>query len=725
MVKVIKLILGAATLIAIGFALWLWNPLPSNPNTQALSLGAKRYSAEVVRDQWGVPHIVGQRNVDTSFGLAYAHAEDDFETIQETIAATRGVLAQYRGRSAATTDYLVQLFDVWGAVERRYDEIPGDVIAIAEAYAAGANLYASQHPDEIWPGLAPFTAQDVIAGFVFKTPFFYGLDKPLMDLFDEQNKLEIALAPVGDDLAWSLTERGRTERGSNAIAVAAKRSPDKTARLLINSHQPMTGPVAWYEAHLHAQQGWRIQGGVFPGTPVILHGFNESLGWASTVNHIDLWDEYLLTRNPDNPNQYLLDGEWQDFERREVTLSIKLLGPFRFPAKRTILHSKHGPVIEVGDRTYALRYAGMGEVGQLEQYVRLNQATDYQSFMQAMELVQLPSINFVYADKDSNIAFIHNAQYPNRTAEAWDWSKGLPGDKSELIWQGYRPFAQVPKLINPQSGLIFNANNTPFTATDGADNLRPEQFPDSMGLAVNQTNRSWRLLELNDGVSPIGEAELLEQKFDIEYSKQSDAYANLQKIIALDWADSPQLAKAQNIIQRWDLRADIENPNAAMPITILRELFNNKDQDDTSPAALRSAAERAVAYLQSNYGRLNPKWGEVNRLLRGEFNQAVNGGPDLMRAIYSQGHGPNEKAYATVGDTWMAVVAWNQQGELSAKVLHQFGSATLDESSPHYADQAELFVKQQWREASFDLAKIRAHAADTYVVGGAENKRDH
>jgi len=708
---------GVAVTLSVAVALvWLWNPLPDNPSASALRLGADQFHADIIRDEWGVPHVIGQRNADTSFGLAYAHAEDDFQTIQETVAATRGVLARYRGQGAAPTDYLVQLFDVWGTIERRYQDIPKDVITIAEAYAAGANLYASEHPSETWPGLAPFTAKDVIAGFVFKTPFFYGLDKPLLDLFDESSHLEMALAPVGDDLAWSLVPRGRGERGSNAIAVAAKRSPDQTTRLLINSHQPLTGPVAWYEAHLHAEQGWRIQGGLFPGTPVILHGFTETLGWANTVNHIDLWDEYLLQRNPDNPNQYRLDGKWVEFERRDVTLMVKLLGPFRLPVTRTVLRSAHGPVIEAGDKTYAIRYAGMGEIGQLEQYVRLNQATDFSSFKKAMALLKLPSINYVYADKDNNIAFIHNAQYPNRLSEQWDWRKGLPGDRSDLIWHGYRDFSQVPKLINPQSGLVFNANNTPFSATDGDDNLTPSQFPNSMGLATKQTNRALRVLEMNDGVNPIGEPELLRQKFDIEYSKQSDAYATLQTVLSLDWSDSPELMAAQKIIQDWDRRADIDNPNTAMPLTILRELHKNKDTEDTSPMTLRAASQRAITYLMSNYGRLDPPWGEVNRLVRGDFNHPVDGGPDLLRAIYSNGHDADEKAYATNGDSWMALVSWGEQGQ-QAKVLHQFGSATADETSPHYADQAELFVNHQWRNATFDVTDIRSRASRVYQVG--------
>ncbi len=716
MKKIVQVSVAASLMLLAATAVWLWKPMPEAPSFQELSEGSQHFRAEILRDVWGVPHIVGLRNSDTSFGLAYAHAEDDFETIQETVAATRGVLARYRGRVAAPTDYMVQLMDVWGTVSRHYEGVPADIKEIAEAYAAGINLYAAENPESTWLGLPPFTAEDVVAGFVFKTPFFYGLDKPLLNLFDESTQLELALAPTSTTSAWTVSDQASPERGSNALAVSAKRSTDNSTRLLINSHQPMTGPVAWYEAHLHAQTGWKIQGGVFPGTPVILHGFTENLGWANTVNHIDLSDEYLLTLNPENSNQYLLDGKWYDFESKEVTLLVKLWSNFRFPAKRTVLRSQHGPVIKVNGKAYALRYAGMDEIGQLEQYARLNQATNLAEFMQAMSLQQLPSINYVYADKESNIGFIHNAQYPDRL-EGWDWSKGLPGDRSDLIWQGYRSFSQVPKLMNPSSGLVFNANNTPFSATDGDDNLRPENFPQSMGLARNQTNRSWRFIELNDGVTPLSEAEILKQKFDVEYSERSDYLLTLNKVMVQNWSDSDLLLEAQSLIKAWNRQANIENRHTAIAISVLRELHANKDKDDRSPQVLRAATERAAAYLTQNYGRLDPLWGEVNRLQRGDFNQPVSGGPDALRAIYSLGYKPDEKAYATAGDTWMALIAWDQNGKQDAKVLHQFGSATLDMESPHYSDQAELFVTEQWRNASFDIDQIRSSASRNYVIG--------
>ncbi|NND00274.1 MAG: hypothetical protein HKN85_08840, partial [Gammaproteobacteria bacterium] len=177
----------------LGIAAWLYHPLPQNPDAATLAAAAGQYHVEIIRDQWGIPHIVGRTDADTSFGLAFAHAEDDFATIQGTVAATRGVLARYQGKAAAPTDYLVALLGIWETIDRRYKtDVPDDVKAIASAYAAGLNLYAARNPQSTWQGLAPFKAEDVVAGFIFKTPFFYGLDKVLGDLFGEQHQAEIA-----------------------------------------------------------------------------------------------------------------------------------------------------------------------------------------------------------------------------------------------------------------------------------------------------------------------------------------------------------------------------------------------------------------------------------------------------------------------------------------------------------------------------------------------------
>lgn len=714
--KLVKWLGAGIGLSLFAAAAYLWDPLPENPSAETLSAAASDYDVEIIRDDYGVPHIYGVRDADVAFGVAYAHAEDDFSTIQETIAATRGVLSRYRGAKAAPTDYLVALMDVWPSVEAKYDsELPDDVRAIAEAYAAGLNLYAAENPDSVWQGLAPFSRHDVIAGFAFKSPFFYGFDETLLALFGDERSAQLSLDPVTGQEAWLIGPKSEPARGSNAVAVAPERAPDWATRLLINSHQPMSGPVAWWEAHLVSEEGLEIQGGLFPGTPVILHGFNRDLAWANTVNKPDLVDVYQLTINPRDKSQYRLDGEWRDFTMRYATIRIKLFGPFAFRARRKVLRSEHGPVIQAKHGDYAIRYAGMGEVRQLEQYYRLNKASDWRSFQDAMGLNALPSINYVYADRDGNVGFIHNGQYPNRR-EDWNWQNDLPGDRSDLIWQGYRPYSDVPFIYNPPSGFVYNANNQPFKATDGSGNLRERRLPTSMGLQTNDTNRSLRLLELARGLDKISREDLLAMKFDTTYAEGSVARDVVTSVLQNAWINEPEMKNAVEHLAEWDFQLNIENRHAALGgLTVMREL-TAEFTGERAPDPL-DAFREAVAYLEEHHGRIDPEWGEVNRLIRGEVNLPVSGGPDTLRAIYPESIGRDGTLRAAAGDTWIALVEWDRRGNQSAKVVHQFGAATKDASSPHYADQAPLFATESWRDALIEREDVEAAATRRYRPG--------
>ena len=211
---IVRGLIGLVVLVVLAAGALLLLDLPNRPakaDLPALLARAERYDVQIRRDDWGVPHILGRTNADAAFGLAFAHAEDDFATIQEVTLATRGKLAARNGLKAAPTDYIVSLLGVWKAVDAGYEtKLPADVRAVLEGYADGVNLYAAQHPGEVAPGLLPVTGKDIAAGFVFKTPFFYGLDGELKRLSD------LPADPM--------------PKGSNGVAVAPSRSADGATR---------------------------------------------------------------------------------------------------------------------------------------------------------------------------------------------------------------------------------------------------------------------------------------------------------------------------------------------------------------------------------------------------------------------------------------------------------------------------------------------------------------
>lgn len=688
-------LLAMLLLLAATDAVYYAATAPAMPATAPLIAKAKAYHVRIERDEFGVPHVFGHSDADVAFGFAVAHSEDDFSTIQDVAIATRGTLAAVNGPDAAVTDYLVHLLRVWETIDARYErDLPADVRKVLDAYADGVNFYAALHPEKVKRGLLPLTGRDIAAGFVFKTPLFYGLDHTLKEVIDPPKRTENL--PVG----------------SNGVAVSPSRNADGATRLLVNSHQPYTGPVAWYEAVLQSDEGWHVAGGFFPGSPFMLHGHNEHLGWANTVNAPDLADVYRLTINPDNPDQYKLDGRWVDFEKHDAAITVKLWGPFYWTFHREVLRSLHGPVMRTGHGVFALRYAGMNEVRQVLQYYRLDKAQNRDQWLAAMRLQALPSINYIYADEHGNIGYVYNGQFPNRKRGV-DWSGIVPGDRADLIWHGYLPFDRVPQLWNPNSGFVFNSNNTPFQATAPEDNLKPGDFDPEMGIQTNMTNRAYRAQETFGADRAITDEAFRRYKFDLSYSPKSELAHEIGEVLAVDPGGDAELKEAQRILRVWNRKTDVRNRSAALAVLMGVRVAPVQEGGPRKMQPL-AALKQSIAYLKAHFGRLDPQWGQLNRIRRGKLDLAIDGGPDVYRAVYGK---PQDDGTLTAvaGDTFVMFVTWDRSGKLSSQSVHQFGSATLDEEAKHYADQTPLFVAMKTKPVRFTAAQLKGHISSSYA----------
>jgi penicillin amidase/acyl-homoserine-lactone acylase len=510
-----------------------------------------------------------------------------------------------------------------------------------------------------------------------------------------------------------------TEFGSNTLAVSPLRSADGSTFLDVNSHQPWTGPVAWYEAHVHSEQGWDMSGGLFPATPVIVHGNNRDLGWAFTVDHPDLTDVYVLDINPENPLQYKFDGKWLTLEERQVPIQVKLTGRLVITVNQAVYWSMYGPTVKRPHGTYSIRYAGYGRVDIFQQLYRMNKATNFAEWQKAMKEGGLPCFNVGYADKAGNIYYLYNAMLPLRNP-GYNWALYLPGDTSDTLWTELLPFEKLPQVLNPPSGFIQNANSTPFLTTSGAGNPDPAQYPPAMGIEKYPSNRSLRAVELFSADPAITFEKFIADKFDMTYSANGSMAYYAGVIRDATFADPDQRA-GQALVRQWDLRANPESTTATlmqMTLNVLPE-FNEEvrlsslEQVRATSEQVLQAYQKAVKLLKDKFGRLDVPWGQVNRLVRGKVDLAVGGGPDLLHATYGDIQ-PDGRIKNNTGDSFVQLVRWDKQGVMKAFSIHQFGSATLDEASPHYADQAPLFVQRQLKPVWFDEADIRAHLEREY-----------
>jgi acyl-homoserine-lactone acylase len=684
-----KALLALAALLATLFVgLASWDGLTA---TASVADPVRKRDVRIVRDGWGVPHIFGKTDADVSYGLAIAHAQDDFRNLEEVIAAVRGRGGAITGEDGAKVDFAGALLGANQTAAAHYGELPPDTRALLEAYAQGLNEYAAGHrAEQRVRGLFPVNGQDIVAGFMLRSPFFFGLDKPLGAL--------VAGDPVPRDAGPA------DERGSNGFAVAGKRSADGVTRLIVNSHQPWEGGVSWWEVVVHSGQGWDFAGALFPGAPYPLLGHNKTLGWTNTVNRPDLIDVYKLVVN-DAGSEYRLDGKWLPLQSERVWLRVKL-GPVVLPVPRTIYRSAHGPVVRNDNGFFAIRYAGIDDVRQVTQYYRLNKARTRDEWQQAMEMQAISGTNFIYADAAGHIGMYYNARFPVRMKD-YDWKGVLPGDTSKTLWTRYLPWRADPMVVDPRAGWVGNSNNTPFLSTAPADEQQRADFPAEMGIETYVTNRALRYQSLFAGLGdkPISRDDLLRIKFDKGYDKAGWAGDWYREVMALDTTKAPALAAAQKLIGQWDWTLDCQGPADTLVTTAFaqaaRFAYLNKPRPDTA-AALREAVE----LLTTHYGRLDVPLGDFQRLRRGKVDLPICGGPETLRAIIGS-LAPDGRRVGNNGDGYIMLIEWAPDGAVTSSSVHQFGAATVRSRSPHYADQSAFFAAERWKRLDFDTAASR------------------
>ena len=719
-------------IVFVGLATWE----PFWAKRDDITLPERIYTAEIIRDDFGVPHIYGKTDADVAYGVAVAHAEDDFFTLQDVIAMSRGRYGAIAGEEGAAFDYAYHLLDARGLAEREYPRLPEDTRALFDAYAAGLNEYAAAHPGEVKLGnLFPVDGTDVAAGFALRQPFFFGLGNIIEPLVSGKplNREHGPAIPVADGGSAAPTADGSetpSQRapdqarahplpwgedgalaGSNAFAVTPEKSGGPTI-LVSNSHQPWRGGVAWYELVVESEEGWHYAGANFPGSPFPFLGHNEHLGWTNTVNTPDMVDVYRLEMSEDG-SRYRIGGEWRDLEATTVTLPVKL-GPVTLPIRRTVYRSVHGPVIRNDDGFFAIRYGGIGNLGQLDAYYRLNKATDLEQFETILARMDIPSTNFIYGDKAGNIAYIYNAALPDRV-KGYDWRNILPGDDPRAIWSGPVSYERLPRYVNPASGWIYNANNTPYTAAGAGSDLSPQDFAPELGVELKQTNRSRRAWKLMSEAETLDRATLEAIKYDTAYDRAGYVARLWDELQALDLSDDAELADARDMLMGWDFTADSVGRADALALLMIREFMSSSYQNKPWPDAGDELA-RQVAHLTEHFGRIDPPMGEVLRLRQGDVDLPLDGGSDTLRASTTWDVDEDGRLSVRHGDSFIQWVEWLPGERVSSRSIQPFGAATTRPASPHYTDQAMLFVQHRLKPVHFWRDDVVAHAASRKTV---------
>ena len=168
------------------------------------------------------------------------------------------------------------------------------------------------------------------------------------------------------------------------------------------------------------------------------------------------------------------------------------------------------------------------------------------------------------------------------------------------------------------------------------------------------------------------------------------------------------------ILRNWDGAAELDSTGTAISVLSMEPVIRAQMFGNPIPDIGEIFVERAHQ-LKEKYGRVDVPWHEINRLIRGKESLPVAGGPDTLRCIY--GHWNGEYLRAVAGDCFIVMVTWDADGAVHSNAIHQYGSATINAESPHYADQAHLFVKEEFRPVWLDYEELMKNKQVEYRPG--------
>ena len=655
---------------------------------------------DIVRDEFGIPHIYAQTDAEVAYGLAWANAEDDFTTIQEAYLAGNAMLSNYIGLKGAAADFITQFIGSKNLIEEKIGTISEDYMAVVEGYSQGLNAYASNNPDKVlYKKLFPITPKKML---------MYSQ----LQLFISNEGAYWAGRILNNDTQDDFLDQNLT--GSNVIAMNSSKTASGETFLAINTHQPLEGPTSWYEVHLNSEEGTNIIGTMYPGTPNILIGVNEYLGWSHTVNYPDKTDVFKLRMK--NKRKYIVDEEEYELEKLKAKITIKVLG---IPIKinRKYFKSIYGPTLKNKSGYYSIRTPSLFHIRALEQWWRMGKSKNFSEFYNNLKMKELPGFNIGYADKYDTIFYMSNGIIPKR-AEGYNWKGIVPGDTKKTLWTEYHNIEDLPQVIQPESGFIYNANHSPFKSTSADENPNEKNYNENMGYERYDNNRSTRLIELIESYDKISYDDFKDIKYDNSFpSKFNYNFMDISIIETLKLQAENDLFELLDIIQKWDRKTDIDSQGAGIYGVLYYQLVRNyrneiqKNNKTVSKEILLSALADTKAYIINNFGSIKITLGVFQKLVRGDKELPIWGLPDVITAMSSRPY-KDGKQKVTQGESYIGLVRFNENGPILESII-SFGNSDNPDSE-HYTDQMEKYSKFQTKKMTFDKNIIYSQAKKIY-----------
>jgi len=686
--------------------IWLAALAASTAMTASVAAPSAKWGAgEILWDSFGVPHIYAKTEEGGFYGFGYAQAQSHGNLLLRMYGESRARAAEYWGEKYESQDKWLVANDVPARSVQWFRQQTPQMQKNLEAFAAGINAYAAAHPDRIAAEVKvvlPLKGVDIIAHA-----------QRLMNFGYIASDRKVLSDP-------SINEAG----GSNAWAVAPSRSASGKAMLLANPHLPWApSQLTYYEAQITAP-GLAIYGATQVGLPVLRFGFNNDLGFTNTVNTMQGFTSYQLTLEG---NGYRFDGKVLPFKSETKSYKVKqadgTLKTVSFEQKSTV----HGPVFTLpdGKTVIALKVAGLDRSGVLEQYLDMGKARDWVTFEKALRRMQVVMFNIIYADRAGHILYLDNGLLPKHASgDLKYWSAPVPGDTSATLWKDVHSYDDMPKLFDPATGFVQNANDPPWLAT-WPRALDPKAFPAYVAPVGPMSQRAQMSVKLMTKTPKISFDDFVSRKLTTTSLMAERMLPDL--LAAATGSNDADVQAATALLEDWDHRFEPDS-RAALLFETWAGIFAPRNFTDQSnyavkwtlddpletprglkdPAAAVAMLKQAVAKTKQLYGAIDRPYGDVSRFHIGDVSVPANGGFGNTGVFRTITWGPMKNGERTPvhGETWVSMVEFGTP--LKAVGLMSYGNSSQP-GSKHNSDQLQLLADKKFRSLWIDRADIERH----------------
>jgi acyl-homoserine-lactone acylase len=682
----------------------------------------------IYRDEYGVPHIVGDTEPATFFGYGYAQAQDHLEAMMMQYLDAQGRRAEVLGFEALGDgylhfipyeyrwdgDYLQRLLRTKKAVIDNREEIDRDVYPILDAFARGVNAYIEENRSSMAEWIQPITAEDVEALERSHYLRFYSIHDALSKLSGQTYEFP--------------------NLGSNQWAISKEKSANGRVIHVEHTHMPWSNRFQNYEAHLITPGKLNAGGISWFGSPFFLNGFNEKITWSATWNDPNIADVYEEKLHPQDSKKYLYDGEWRDIEVQHESFRVK--GPKGLETiTLPLYYTHHGPIVKFdrsSDRAWSVRLPNPDGVNYSTNLYGFMKAPDLEGFKAVLARQLMPRWNLLVTDP-SNIYWVHNALVAKR-AEGYDWTKPVPGWTSATEWGAYLPFDVYPQVQNPASGFVQNCNNPPWVVTRnaGLNPLEPAPYylkrmpkPDAGEETLN--TRGERLFSVLTQDRKFSVEDMSDLAFDT-YVLAADVVVPLLDRAAVKLNADDPLKPVIGRLKSWDRRSGKESvaytylhfwarsysdlysaAGMARFNSYARGKINIADPNEQERAL--KALGMALRTIAGRYGKQEVPWGEINVVSRG--GEFPLGGTGAFGVLHPDAGQELENGRIQCNDGWGHLLLVVEDSPKQIWSLLPYGQSEHP-ASPHYNDQAKLHSRRLAKRFWFTPREILAHTQSVW-----------